>query len=622
MATTTEVSHRLPVDELVRTAARRLADGDADGALAALTPLVTGAPPVPVRFVMALAAWHIGRLDWAVDLARLCHGDAPMNGTVAEVLASLYAQAGDIGESLYMGKLATALGCSDELTSLVPPAFPPFDRAFLAIQERPLLARTKLHLASGKLHDAIESARQHVALRGDDHEGRVLFATLLLRDGGAAAAIETLKPIERDAGLPGSFATVYASALAAVGESDEAQRWHERAASAVPDDPAIAAARVADAAWTAGDAAELAEMERQWAGRFCPAGEPSPWRRPEGELVIGYFVSSFTDPADAAAVAAVARSHDRQRVRVLGYGRGAQSWGENVPLRGAFDQWRDISTLDPATLARFIVRDGVQVAVDASGFAAPQTLLALARTPTVLRVAWLGSPGMLGQPIYDARIEAQSADLTAGSWRIGGGYPITAPGARAQTRSARDSAAFGADVCLCQIDTPTVALWSSILQSLPTAKLLLRANDMAAGGNIERLISRFGRDLAARIDVVQAAQASDFYALVDVALAPRRGASARMAAEALACGVPVVALAAERTMAPYAAFLRGLGLGSMLVASDERDYAGIALGLAASPEARAQVRTAAAPHVQQGAEVFARELERQAMAMFEERTSA
>jgi hypothetical protein len=141
MTTAGEVTQQSSVDELVREAGRRLDVGDTEGALATLAPMVTDSPPVPVRFVLALTAWRLGRYDWAVDLMRQCHEEAPMNGTIAEALASLYAQVGDLGESLYMGKLATALGGPRDMAELVPASFPAFDWAFLNIQEHPLLAR-------------------------------------------------------------------------------------------------------------------------------------------------------------------------------------------------------------------------------------------------------------------------------------------------------------------------------------------------------------------------------------------------------------------------------------------------------------------------------------------------
>ncbi|MGH7032338.1 MAG: hypothetical protein ACREFL_01240, partial [Stellaceae bacterium] len=101
-----------------------------------------------------------------------------------------------------------------------------------------------------------------------------------------------------------------------------------------------------------------------------------------------------------------------------------------------------------------------------------------------------------------------------------------------------------------------------------------------------RLVALFGRDLAARIDIVDGEDSSSFYSRVDVALTPAKGASPRMAAEAIACGVTPIALGGEGLGKVYAPFLEGAGIGSPLVARDPQDYAARAVRLARSPESR------------------------------------
>jgi predicted O-linked N-acetylglucosamine transferase (SPINDLY family) len=523
-----------------------------------------------------------------------------------------------------MGKLATALGGPRDFAELVPATFPAFEWAFFNIQEHPLLARAKLSLATGKLGQAIENARQHVALNAGHGEGRGFLAAALLRSAAAREAADVLCAAEGEARSSGYLASLYARALAAVGEIDEARRWHERAATLAAGDPAMAAARVADAFWLDDDAERRRTLAQDWIGRFCPAAKPRQWRRPEGKLVIGYFVPALADPLDAVAVAAAARAHDRSRVTVVGYGLGEQSWEENALLGGAFDQWRDISRLDPATLARFIARDGVHVLIDAAGFAAPHTLMTLARIESALRVAWLGVPTLAGKPLYDAQIMPRSRaskEASPSLWPVAGAYPIVSPATRAPARGEGGGITFGTDVGLRQLAPETIRIWTAILSGLPQAKLLLRANDMGPGRNIERLIARFGREIAARVDVVEAAQPVDFYALVDVALAPRRGVSPRLTAEAIACGVPPVALAGSSQAEPYGAFLEDHGLGSMLVASDDRDYVSIALTLATSVEAREQVGAAMAAEAagrSNGPEGFAADIEERAMSALAE----
>jgi len=612
-ADTIDADTLVSLEAQVREASRLLQQGDTEAALATLSPLTSDEVAyLPARFLLAMTAWKMGRLDWSNGLVRQCHELWPMDGTVAEVLASLYALAGNLGEALFMGKMGAALGGPGDLSHLVPPGFPIFDSVFYSIKERPLLAQARSNLRNGRIQEAVDKAKQHVALDPQDGDGQAFFATALLRAGSASVAVDTLRPIAAHVELPASCASLYARALAAVGDAAEARRWHEKAAALAPDDADITAARVADSTWLDENPAQFPAAE-EWVRRFCPATERRQWQRGEGKLIIGYFVPAFADPQDAAAVAAVARAHDRARVTVVGYCQGAQVWPENAGLRGAFDAWHDIGTLDPVTLARFFARGGCHVIVDAAGFAAPRGLMALARLETAIRVAWLGNSAGIGTPVYDAQIAAKSAaPMRAAPWHVTGGYPIL-PAQKRMPRGAHGGIQFGADIRLAQLDGETVRLWTAVLQAQPEAKLLLRANDMGRGGNIERLIARFGRELAARIDIVEVDRMEAFYAGVDVALTPCRGVSPRMAAEALTCGVPPVALEGANIAQPYAAFLRDLGLGSMLVAADDGDYASIASGLATSPGPREQVAAAmtaaAASAGEDCARRFARTLE-------------
>lgn len=590
-----EATNDVPLADQVREANGRLAAGDTEGALAILERMTEdGSIYVPAHFLLSMTAWKMGQLDWAIALMRQCYDVAPMDGTVAETLASLYAQAGDLRESLFMGKMATALGGPGELLPFIPKGFPNFDFAFYTIKEKPLFTAARTHFENGRLTEAIEKARQHVTLNPEDGDARAFLATLLLRLGRGSAAVDVMHAMEGHiiggGEFPPVYASLYARALATVGDAAAARAWHEKATSAASEDGAIAAASIADGIWLERSPGELAAAARDWARRFCVQPTPRSWKRPDGKLVIGYHVPDVVDPADLAAVAAVARAHNRDRVTVVGYGSGAQTWEVNAPLRGAFDSWHDVSNLDSATLARFFTRGGLHLIIDAAGFAAPRGLMALARVQTAIRAAWLGNAAALGEPVYDVQIAARSAELTGPTaWRVGGGYPVLPEVRPTPSGVVRENAHFGADISMAQLDPETVGLWSSVLQALPEAKLLLRAHDMGLGGNIERLVARFGRELAARIDVVDAVSTAEFYRLLDVALLPCRGVSPRFAAEALSCGVPAVAPAGNSAVEPYAPFLRDFGLSSMLVAADDQEYVSLAAAIATPGKSRTQV---------------------------------
>jgi predicted O-linked N-acetylglucosamine transferase (SPINDLY family) len=269
----------------------------------------------------------------------------------------------------------------------------------------------------------------------------------------------------------------------------------------------------------------------------------------------------------------------------LGFGLGSQTAEQNVRLTGAFSKWRDISALDPATLARTLSGDGVDVLVDAGGFASASQLRALTRFESGLRVSWLGNPSAVLAPLYDARLSA--AD-----------YPVL-DGAAKPAATGAGPVAFGADVSLAELDSRTVALWSAVLALVPDAKLVLRARDMESSTNVGRLVAAFGESLAARIDLRRAERVSEFYHAVDVALLPFHAASPRAAAEALAHGVPAIAMAGE----PFGSFMAGRGLDRRFLTTDGAQYCSLAMSLAASPAARVL------PPIERGATKLARAIE-------------
>lgn len=598
----------LPVSELVAEAAHHLGAGDAEAALAALAAAgARDADDLRLHFVTALAAWHLRDIAQALSLAQSCFDRDPGNGTVAEVLASLYAQSGELLESLYYGKLATALGPEPTMHDWIPPGFPTFGQAFLSIQDKPLLTQSRLLLAGGKRPQALDKARQHVQVARADAEGRQFYAGLLLQAGQAALAVEALAPLIESGQPAPEVASLMGRSLAAIGEAAAAASWHERACAAAPQDAAIAAARIADAPWLGAEPRQRDRWVKDWLGRFTRAGKARGWRRPGERLVVGYLVPHFADRGDAAAVAAVARAHRQQGTSVIAYGLGAQSWADNASLRGAFDKWRDIIGVDHATLAKMLAGDGLDVVIDVGGFAAPDTLRALAQVGSAVRAAWIADPAGLERQIYDAAVVSRAARLGAAEialWQPpSGAYPLLRDWARPRERIADGVCRFGADVQLAQLDPPTTALWRGALAAAPRAVLLLRSNDLDHGANVARLIERFG-DLAGRIDIVASADADGFYRQVDVALAPVRGPSARMAAEALACGVPVLALEGHGAAQPYSALLGDLGLGRLAAATAE-DYVGLAAGLALSPEQRARAAATVEPVAARGANTAA-----------------
>jgi tetratricopeptide (TPR) repeat protein len=587
----------------VAEAARHFAEGSTEQALAALQAAgAANGESVPLKFMTALLAWRLGDTALALMMSRSCFERAPENGTIAEAIASLYAQVGELRESLFYGKLAIALPPDAAMSAWFPADFPMFDKAFLSIQEKPLLSQARLLLGGGDWRAALEKARQHVVVAPHDDEGRQFYAEQLLRAGFAAAAVETLAPYLTGKAPAPAIASTLARALAAVGEAEKARQWHDHACAMAPEDAAIAATRIVDAPALGDDGEAQKRWAADWLARFTAPGKARRWR-PAGErLTVGYLVAHMRR-ADAPALAAVASAHSRPGTTVIGYGRGAQSWDENTFFGGAFDKWRDITGFDAATLAKTLAVDGVDVVIDAAGFAAPTNIRALSRVNSAIRVAWLGAVEGLQGAIYDATLGLAPAGIER--WRAPhGSYPLLRDWTREVAAVPDARCRFGSTASLAEIDARTVALWEAALAAAPEAVLLLRAEDTAHPANINRLIERVGRELAARIDIVDATLAEDFYRQVDIAFAPLAMASPSLVGEAVACGVPVLALDDGGSWCAAGDALRSLGLGE-LVFKDVSAYAAAAAKLARGRQARDAARAKVAAVASLGEQVAA-----------------
>src|SRR5665213_3513404 len=89
-------------NDRLRAVVDHLNQGESGKALETLMPLLSvPQPSLAARFAMAMTAWQLDRFDWALTLLKEAHESAPDNGGVAEALASLYAQLGQLQDSLF-----------------------------------------------------------------------------------------------------------------------------------------------------------------------------------------------------------------------------------------------------------------------------------------------------------------------------------------------------------------------------------------------------------------------------------------------------------------------------------------------------------------------------------------
>ena len=580
----------------------KINDGREQEALADCEALSADPDHPVVLYGLAVLAYQHGRVKTAVEaLTRALELD-PHEPLYPEMLAVLYAMAGNLADAVYFAKLSTSQQIDEIAVALLPSSLPPFSQCLTSIKTKPLLTSAQTLEAARAHSAAADLYERHLVFFPGDATAIRCLARCLLEAGRPGPALNFLAELPAGDDDPAN-ASLLGAAYAALGEAGTAAAYHrqalERVQAGASDDFGIGCAALRDAVFEPGiDAGQLAGRAAEWA-RCLPAKEGAAAGPLSGPPVsIGYLVSAHRDDRDLAVVAALTGALEPQRFKATFYGYRPVDDPANAALRHCVGQWRDISECDPFTLAAIIEGDGIDVLVDIGGHGAPNHLAALALRPAPWQVSWLGNPGSLGLAQLDAEL-IDEAEGTAGEAKrrslAEGAYCCASAPPRRRTPASRPGpVVFGADIGVRQLHPELLAAWAGILGQLPGAMLVLRDRGFLDAGLIEPLSQRFqAAGILDRVDVITA-EPEGFYQQVDLVLAPFVELNPHNTIEALAQGVPVLALAgAGRHRRQSAALLRRNGLAAF-TADGEAGYIDAAVRLGRSAAARAEAEAAVA----------------------------
>ena len=159
------------------------------------------------------------------------------------------------------------------------------------------------------------------------------------------------------------------------------------------------------AAYTDDPILQLASASR-YARSFPPPAPDVPPSLPAaardgGRLRIGYLSSDLRAHAVGYLVPEVFELHDRDAFAISAYYCGQPSADSlHLRLRGAVDQWVDLTGMDDAAAATRIDQDRVDILVDLNGHTRDARTAVIAQRPAPVIVNWLGYPGTMGSPYH------------------------------------------------------------------------------------------------------------------------------------------------------------------------------------------------------------------------------
>ncbi|MDH4189978.1 MAG: tetratricopeptide repeat protein, partial [Betaproteobacteria bacterium] len=423
------------------------------------------------------------------------------------------------------------------------------------------------------------------------------------------------KSIAIDAGDARAHAGL-AAALSALGRVGEADACYRAAMEIDSDDAEVHDALLLNLHCLRGnEPAAMFEAHLEWAARHRPVGARGGYRSrsevaiDDRRLNIAYVSPDFARHPVAQFIEPVLSAHDRSRFNIFCYSSVAYPDEATERIKGACENWRDISRLENLWVSQRMRADQIDILVDLAGHAQGGRLALFMRRPAPVQLSWLGYPNTTGLRDMDYRLTDAFADPlgeterfhTETLIRLENGFlcyqpPHDCPEIGELPSIASGGITFGCFGELARITPEMVELWSRLLGRVPGARLMLKADGLSAASARHALATRFAVHgvtggqlmLLGGEDSTRGQLAR--YGEVDIALDvfPYHGLASTC--EALWMGVPVIVLAGITHVARVGvSILNRAGLGD-LVAHSPEEYLEKACALAAQLERRRQLR--------------------------------
>ena len=308
-----------------------------------------------------------------------------------------------------------------------------------------------------------------------------------------------------------------------------------------------------------------------------------------GNHVVGSFLSSFLD------------HHDRERVAVELFVASRRFDATAERMAAQADHHWLLSGMAMAEARELIRSRRLDVLVETSGFTRDSGIDLLAERCAPVQCHYIGYHATTALETMDWFIgdeetvpEAFAPQFRERLWRLPRPWLARRPDPSlpaACDQVEGEDPVLGSFNQLTKVREETLAYWSAALRAVPEARLLIKDRSVADPVVCNRIRERLGRDgvAAERISFLPAIgrweEHMATYNRMDVALDATPWSSATTGFDALAMGVPLVAIRGGCTAARMSsAILRGLGRAEWISETPER-FAAIVADLCSDPSA-------------------------------------
>jgi protein O-GlcNAc transferase len=356
-----------------------------------------------------------------------------------------------------------------------------------------------------------------------------------------------------------------------------------------------------------------------------------PDKAPDRKLRIGYVSGDFKKHSVSYFIENLLSHHDRAWFEIYAYSNLARGDVVTDRIRGQFDHWQDIFTLNDERAATLIENDRIDILVDLAGHTDANRLLVFARKPAPVQVTWLGFPATTGVKAIDYRITDPLAEPPGIAdalnveklWRLPHIFSCYSAGHKdvpvIDHPPLRDNGfvTFGCFNNFTKVSDEVLRTWAQILWAVPQSRLLLEIGGLDSHQIHREVKARIARAGLPQERVIMKPRQPEnqfvLYNKIDIALDPFPCNGGTTSMDTLWMGVPLITLAGDHFLSRMGVtILTNAGLPELIAGSLD-EYVQKATALANDPARMTAMRQGLREKVMASSvmnqELFARDME-------------
>ncbi|MBD3879068.1 MAG: glycosyltransferase [Quinella sp. 1Q5] len=342
-------------------------------------------------------------------------------------------------------------------------------------------------------------------------------------------------------------------------------------------------------------AEDMAAYHFDYQNFFADVKPFTTYHKPYERIKIGYIGGDFRQHAAFAVTFGFISCHDRTKFEITCYSKNQKDDDYTEIFRQAVEHFVDVKDLSAVELAKRIHDDEIDIAFDLAGHTGYNGLPALAYRPAPVQISGIGYMSTTGLKAIDYFLTDEILDPPGEHDKYFVEKLLYMPAqfsyARRENVPTPEGAAcvkngyvtFGTICRYSKISDDMLAIWIEILNRVPTAKLLMRAQEFISNRTQNELYDKM-KGLGCDMDrVIFFPALPDYFEAIseiDILLDAYPWVGGTTTLDALYMGVPVISFYSDRHSTRFGkSILHSVGLNELAV-NDVAAYINTAVGLA------------------------------------------